>query len=241
MQQSEIYALHGFLGKKTDWKQIQKALQDVKLHPIDVSSDRYGTPTSGLNAWAQAFNLSIPRGKKKRILMGYSLGGRLALHALLDNPSLWDGAVLISMNTGMKPGPEKEQRYKKDEEWAARFLAEPWEKLMEDWNRQPVFAGGDPDMQRKESEYSRKKLAEILVGWSIGKQDDLKPRLKQLPFPILWIAGERDAKYVAIANEAAALHSNSQIWIAPDAGHRVIWQQPEKFFVKVNKFLKDQS
>lgn len=145
------------------------------------------------------------------------------------------------MNPGMKPGPEKEQRLNKDKEWAARFLADPWDKLMEDWNSQLVFSGSDSFLSRKENDYSRQRLAEILVGWSIGSQDYLTPYISKLPMPILWIAGEQDAKYAAIAKEAASAHSNSQIWVAPDAGHRVIWQQPQQFIVKIQKFLKDLS
>jgi 2-succinyl-6-hydroxy-2,4-cyclohexadiene-1-carboxylate synthase len=63
------------------------------------------------------------------------------------------------------------------------------------------------------------------------------PRLESIETPLLWIAGERDAKYVEIARAAVARLPHAELWICPDAGHRVPWEQPESFVARLRDFL----
>ena len=62
--------------------------------------------------------------------------------------------------------------------------------------------------------------------------------LQKLPIPILWAAGELDTKMASLAKEIKLAHPKSEKWIAPDAGHRLVWQQPQRFFDKTHTFLR---
>lgn len=73
-----VYALHGFLTQPSLWDFL-----GLKIHALDI----YSIPGTTQNEWAKHFNATIPT-KNDNILIGYSLGGRLALHALLDQPNL---------------------------------------------------------------------------------------------------------------------------------------------------------
>jgi len=232
---TNIYALHGFLGLPADWDDIKRELGE-QLHTPDLFAISH--PSNGLQSFGHAFNKYVAQEPAiKRILLGYSLGGRLSLHALLDEPELWTGAIIISANTGISYDKEKEARYKNDIRWSQRFLNDEWKALIKDWNSQNAFSGQAPAFHRKETNYLREHLAEALVHWSLAKQNDLQDCIAKLPVPILWIAGEKDIKYVEIARRISAHHSQSSFWIAPGAGHRVPWEATELFAEKIKLWL----
>jgi 2-succinyl-6-hydroxy-2,4-cyclohexadiene-1-carboxylate synthase len=161
------------------------------------------------------------------ILLGYSMGGRLALQLL--EQQRFTKAVIVSAGLN---APDEERRAR-DEEWARRFESEEWPSLMDAWNAQPVFGGHA--LARSEADYDRRELARQLREWSPAVLPP--PRLESIETPVLWIAGERDAKYVAIAQHAVARLPHAQLWICPDAGHRVPWEQPELFIERLRLFL----
>jgi 2-succinyl-6-hydroxy-2,4-cyclohexadiene-1-carboxylate synthase len=207
--------LHGFLGLPSDWDFLK-----VACHPVDILS--LHPPQSGLWEWARAFNRYAERMNSPRLLMGYSMGARLAMHALLDHPELWEMAIFISGHPGLKSEEEKQIRQQRDNAWAERFLHEPWDSLLQSWNSQLLFRGGATP-KRREIDYSRPLLAEAMRAFSLGQQEDLTDRLSQLSTPQIWMAGERDEPFAAIAR------TRKQHMLFPEAGHRVPWDCPEPF------------
>jgi 2-succinyl-6-hydroxy-2,4-cyclohexadiene-1-carboxylate synthase len=155
------------------------------------------------------------------------MGGRLALRLLEERP--FRCAVIVSAGLN---APDEERR-KPDEGWARRFESEAWASLMRDWNAQPVFGGHV--LERHEADYDRAELARQLREWSPAVLPP--PRLESIATPVLWIAGERDAKYVDIAKRAVARLPNAELWICPDAGHRVPWEQTVAFVSRLRAFL----
>ncbi len=218
------------MGRSDDWAQIDLPIQAATIKPQDT-----------MWKWSAAFNKSVEGTKGKRILMGYSLGGRLALHALIQHPQLWDGAILISTNPGQQTEMERQKRLKRDEEWAQRFEKESWKPLITAWDQQAVFGGIAPVFQREETHYSRRELTHMLREWSVGKQEDLTKELSSLPMPILWIAGNRDLAYSSLAKSLAFQHNKSQTWVVSDCGHRVAWEKKDLFQTKVKEFLDDNN
>lgn len=219
---TEIYALHGFLGLPSDW---QRHLP--KAHSVNL----FQAPINTLKGWADQFNSGVA---KESILVGYSLGGRLALHALIQDPKKWKAAVLISANPGVKDPEARAERLKQDQKWAKRFLNDPWEKLMQEWNNQAVFAGGGAVPVRLEGDYSRLVLSQVLEKWSLGSQDYLPPLINALPMPLLWITGEKDPK---AASGFAFAHPKSKELRIPQAGHRVPWDNEVLFQQQLHQFL----
>jgi 2-succinyl-6-hydroxy-2,4-cyclohexadiene-1-carboxylate synthase len=239
--QYEIYALHGFLGRGIDWTLLENTFQKKQIQTVDIFSERYSALSMDLKVWAKTFNHSVSVSQSNRILMGYSLGGRLALHVLIDDPAQWSAAILISTSPGLKTMKERKQRLMNDKKWAKKFLSGSWEKLIEEWNNQAIFNGESFPFERREADFSRVKLAEVLEKWSLGLQDDLSAPLSLLPQPILWIVGENDKKHTEIAKTITLTNPKSEIWIVPEAGHRLVWQQSVHFLDKVNFFLNGVS
>lgn len=161
------------------------------------------------------------------VLLGYSMGGRLALQLL--ETQRFRAAIIVSSGIN---APDDDRR-RRDEEWARRFESEEWSSLMRDWNAQPVFGGHA--LERREEDYDRRELARQLREWSPAVLPP--PRLESIETPVLWIAGERDVKYVEIGRRAVERLPHAELWICPDAGHRVPWEQPERFVNRLRAFL----
>jgi len=168
-----------------------------------------------------------------RVLVGYSMGGRLTLHALIEGAH-FDRAVIISAGLNLEEG--REERRQRDEAWAKRFESDPWDELMLDWNAQPVFGGHV--IERFEKDYDRSVLAQDLRETSPGVLPPLAPHLHKILIPVLWIAGELDKAYVEVGKRAVSLLPNAELWICPGAGHRVPWEQPDLFRARLREFVR---
>jgi 2-succinyl-6-hydroxy-2,4-cyclohexadiene-1-carboxylate synthase len=193
-----ITCLHGFLGSPRDWDFLRQAGFAIDTPPLDA------IPTKG------------------EILLGYSLGGRLALQALLAG-ARYERAILVSTGLGVEGEEARAARRASDEAWARRFETEEFDSAVADWNAQPVLAG--PSLSRTRDDYDWRALRE----WSSGALPPVASRLHELAIPTLWIAGARDEKYVAEARRAAALARDGRVMIVDDAGHRVPWERPSAF------------
>lgn len=197
-----IVALHGFLGTARDWDFLRYAGFDVVTPPLS----------------------DIPR--EGDTLLGYSLGGRLALQALLKG-ARYNRAVFVSTRVSAA----EEIR----ESWAQRFERDDWPTLMRDWDAQPLFGGHS--LPRREEDFDRRELARQLREWSPAVLPPAESRLHELALPTLWIAGARDAKYVAEARRAAELAPDAAVEIVAGAAHRVPWETPDAFLSILRRFL----
>ncbi len=202
-----LFCIPGFLGQRSDWEGI-----DAQFPPENLNA-------SDLVAWAKEFNSFVKQFPAPRVLCGYSLGGRKALHALIDNPSLWSKGVLLSTHPGLVSHEERLSRVKQDHEWAARFSSTPWSPLIQDWESQEVFKGS-LRIERPEGAYDRKKLVFELSHFSLGLQADLRGKIQKLNIPLFWIAGALDSKFSALALEMETLHSLSKATLLHKEGHR---------------------
>ena len=240
----ECWCLHGAVGLAADWRGLAKNLAAAKIGSRAVDLWRFlDCCPMPLTDFAKALNADasgeVFRGSG-RALLGYSMGGRMALHALLEENHPWQAAVIVSAHPGLENESERATRRSLDAEWATRALTGNWQQFLDAWNAQPVLGNAairDPQasgrlMQR------RREVARSFVDWSLGAQEPLWPRLGEISIPVLWIAGENDAKFRALAERATALMPNAHLATAPGAGHRVPWDADEWFAEKVASFLK---
>lgn len=207
-ESKRITALHGFLGLPSDWDFLR---DEFDVDAIDVFRDDI-PPEGG-------------------VLLGYSLGGRLALQALLAGAK-YERAILVSTRIS-DAEPDRRER---DEAWARRFERDDWAPLLRDWNAQALFGGHD--MVRDEREFDRATLARALRELSPAVLPSVAARLGDIDIPTLWIAGERDAKYVAEATRAAELVPRSEVAIVVGAAHRVPWEKPAELRRLIRDFVR---
>ncbi len=205
-----MWCLHGFLGRGADWDFLRDAGFEIRAPSLFAGDSLDDVQPSG-----------------EDILVGYSMGARLALHRMQTHRVA--RAVLVSAGVA----PHEPGREELDETWARRFESQPWESLIEAWNSQAVFGGRRNPLTRNEADFDRRALATALRQWSAAV---LKMNLRDIDIPTLWIAGEHDAKYSEAATRATEL-VHGELWICPDAGHRVPWEQPERFISRLREFV----
>jgi 2-succinyl-6-hydroxy-2,4-cyclohexadiene-1-carboxylate synthase len=227
----KIWTLHGFLGLPSDWNFLKN------VFPFDALS-LAAFPIESLMGWASNFNDFVAtHSDQTNLLLGYSLGGRLAMHALIDRPELWSGAILISSHPGLQVEKDRILRRSNDQEWAKRFLSEPWHDLMNVWNHQTVFTSGTFFFDRLEENYCRADLSKFLINCSLGRQLDFLNPLKNLKMPILWLTGDKDIQYCQLAERVAFSNPLSVKKTIFQAGHRLPWEKPSEFIKICHFFL----
>jgi 2-succinyl-6-hydroxy-2,4-cyclohexadiene-1-carboxylate synthase len=175
-----------------------------------------------------------------RALLGYSMGGRLALHALLENDHPWQAAVIVSAHPGLESETERQARREADAVWATKALTGNWQRFLDEWNAQPVLGGAiqrDPQVAGRLA-MRRREIARSFVDWSLGAQAPLWERLARIKIPVLWVAGEKDLKFRGLAERAVGAMPNARLAIAPGTGHRVPWEAESWLVDEVAGFLR---
>ncbi len=231
---TRIVAIHGFLGCAADWAALRGELlarapelkfETVELFSKPTSKETTQKEISALE-WAKRFNrLQKNRHLERNILLGYSLGGRLALQAVYDKPGLWDEVVLLSAHPGLRTEQEKIARRNSDRDWAEKFLNLPWQHVVKLWNDQPVFVQSHTPPRNSEN-LSREELASALVNWSLADHDFAPDQLIPLKGKLHWLAGENDAKYLSLFQDLKSAGIIEDLSTVEDAGHRAHLDNP---------------
>lgn len=237
-----LYCLHGALQGPDVWKPLADALTSFERPRVRlIAEDLLDAPAAGLDDWADRFcsRIRAAGAGGGRILLGYSLGGRLALHALAACPGLWDGAIVVSAHPGGDDPGAREAIRRRDRRWALRLESEPPARVLRDWDAQPVFGGGPTPAHRPAGSLDGRRWATALRTFSRAEQADLLPRLQAAKLPrLLAVAGADDGPYAAIARRIATAVPAAEVRLVPGAGHRVPWERPEEFTSLVAGFLR---
>ena len=229
---TKLFCIHGNFQTPSVWNSLAENLKarKVNLDVIPVNLENYSF--DGFDSWVDDFCncVEVRSCFEKSFLLGYSLGGRLALHASLHNSNLWQGIIIVGADPGLESQEEKKLQLDKDRSWAERLKREPLEKLVDEWDAQSVFCGIRNQAPRNLGEMNPDRLSQQFKVFSKGIQQNLAPKLAELKRPpILFLSGEKDDKYQKIGEELAKSSSIVKAQVVPDAGHRVPWENPESF------------
>jgi 2-succinyl-6-hydroxy-2,4-cyclohexadiene-1-carboxylate synthase len=176
-------------------------------------------------------------------LVGYSMGGRLAIYLALTYPNLFVSLVAESTSAGLLEDAGRDARLRTDGKLAHDLLTTPYEEFLEDWYRQPLFMSMT-DEQRATVIAARLnndpgELSQTLVGMSVAAQPALWNRLAELDIPVTCISGAFDTKYSKLCSSMADLCKRGRAVNVSDAGHNVHVEQPEAFFKSLMDHLSD--
>lgn len=223
-----VVLLHGNLGGAEDWAGCLSAWGGTGLDCR--AADLWSLPKSArrsLETAGLALTETAPQGA---ILVGYSLGGRLALHAFAAEPQKWRALILLSVHPGLKHEKERARRLAVDRIWASRCLRLAPADFITLWNRQPALrnSGAGP-----RPHYNPRMVAPAFDAWSLGRQRDFRPLLHSLPVPLLWLVGERDEKFRALAREC---RPDAAVEV-PGAGHRLLEESPARTAQLIAEFI----
>jgi 2-succinyl-6-hydroxy-2,4-cyclohexadiene-1-carboxylate synthase len=161
--------------------------------------------------------------KKNRIAIGYSMGGRILLQILDKAPDLFEKVVFISTHPGLLTDQEKLDRMKSDEVWAKKLETLPLDQFFKEWNAQPVLASSHLRKPSLVVTSSSQHLSKVIREFSLGRQKNMRPLIQSFCYPQLWIAGERDTKFITLHQELRG--SKLCRIVVKEAGHRVHFDQ----------------
>jgi 2-succinyl-6-hydroxy-2,4-cyclohexadiene-1-carboxylate synthase len=235
--------LHGFLGDGKEWHQVTDQLRDYHCLTIDMGGH-------GGSAYRECFGFEsacemIQDTIVQRvgttapvILVGYSLGARIAMFGLAKK--MWQGIHLVGViseggNFGLKDEKQRKRRLVSDKDWAKRFSLEPIVQVLNDWYQQPIFSGLNHEQRQSLVTLRSDNLgvccAEMLIATSLGKQPYILDDLLQQSLPIHYICGAQDVKFSQLAETSGLPYTQ-----VAQAGHNVHREQPTAFVACLQQF-----
>jgi len=250
-----VLALHGFTGCAASWRFLGDAFGGrYRLLAVDVlghgGSDSPRDPRLYImQRTIQALEELLDCLDIERVhWLGYSMGGRIALSAAVALPGRTASLMLESASPGLPTARERLARVQDDMTLAGRIDAEGIERFVDYWQSLPLWASQArlaPEvcdrLRAQRLDNDPVGLANSLRGVGTGAQPALHDRLGELRVPTLFMAGEDDARYAAIAQEMHRAVSGSQAHILKEAGHCAHLEQPAAFIAIVDAFLRDAA
>lgn len=243
-----ILFLHGFLGSQEDFRDVLPLLidryscltLDLPGHGKTKFADVYTMSSTAEAIVALLDDLKIPQA----FLVGYSMGGRLALYLALNFPERFPKVVIESGSPGLKTEEERSIRLQRDFELAEQ-LETNFSQFISDWYKQQLFQSLKQHSRFKEILEQRLqndpvKLAKSLREMSTGAQPSLWEKLKSHRNSLLLMVGARDRKFVEINQEMASLCETARLEIIPNVGHNIHFEDPGTFAYSVKTFLKSR-
>ena len=244
----QLVALHGFAGSGADFDPLRGEGIDLAWHTPDLPG--HGT---NLPADPDAYRIpdiarvvggllgSVPR---PRILLGYSMGGRIALRAALDRPDLLDALVLVGASPGLADEPDRRARIAQDDALAAHVESVGVQAFAAEWARVPLIATqrriAEPWRSAMTARRARNDcagLARSLRLTGTGRMEPLHHRLAALTCPTLLVVGEQDPKFRSIAQVMRL--PQSQLCVLPGAGHAAHLERPAAFLAALRGWCAD--
>lgn len=221
--------LHGFSGDCREWQSIGASFCEYPQMYIDLPGhgNSSGIHVDGFEDTALLIRQTLAHyGVREFFLIGYSLGGRIAMFTACKELAGIKGLIVEGGHPGLQDQEAKEKRRLSDQAWAKRFRTEPLPKVFADWYQQPVFSS----LTQKErsalialrSRNNGEPLAAMLESTSLSAQPDLRQELKNRTFDFHYLCGEKDAKFRALAQELS-----SDVRVIEGAGHNAHRENPE--------------
>lgn len=245
-----LVLIHGFSGNAASWQGIAAILgAQYRVIAIDVighgESDK---PTDVYKYQMQnvAHDLAMLMQPEERVhLLGYSMGGRLALYMACHYPQIIRSLILESASPGLKTEAERLERTHQDNTLADRIERDGIAAFVDAWEKVPLWATqhklpADILQAQRQQRLNNDPvgLANNLRGMGTGVQPSLWGCLPRLSIPVQLITGGSDAKFTVINQEMAGLLPNAHLNIIPDAGHNTHLEQEERFLQVIHHFLK---
>jgi len=248
-----LLLLHGFTGSADAWvEQQQHFAREYMVVVPDLighgSSDappdpgRYGMAACVADLLALLDALACER----VTVLGYSMGGRVALQLAAAAPGRVERLILESASPGLASAAERQARCQADHALADSIEREGLVAFVDYWQALPLFASQTTlpaevqGRQRAQRLQGRPLgLANSLRGMGTGQQESLWERLPEIACPTLLLAGALDQKFVAIVQQMAERMPDARVTIVAGAGHTIHLEQPEVFATIVRMALPD--
>ncbi|WP_436373336.1 2-succinyl-6-hydroxy-2,4-cyclohexadiene-1-carboxylate synthase [Cytobacillus sp. BC1816] len=246
-----LLLLHGFTGNSEGWKEFAPFW---KNHSKTIALDIIGHGKSAsppdighyqIEESAAVINSLLEKmGIGKIDVLGYSMGGRLALTFAVNYPEKVRTLILESASPGLRTESERYERRIQDETLSKRIRKEGIKNFVDYWENIPLFQSQNSLPAKIRTRIRSQRLANSidglansLNGMGTGVQPSWWDELAHLEMPVLLVTGNLDQKFCRIAEEMSKILPNVQWKTAEDAGHAIHVEKPELFGTIVSGFL----
>ncbi len=232
---ASVLLLHGFTGSPDSWRRVCEQLpRDVEVQAPLLTG--HGATPAALHV--RSFEAEVERlralAAPGALLVGYSLGARLALALAAREPQRFRGALLISGSPGLRDENERGPRRRRDAELCALLTSQGLSAFVERWEREPLFASQaklPPSVREEERRrrlgHSAPGLCHSLRVTGLAEMPSYWPRLQQLTLPLELLVGELDPRFCEIASAVVKELPAARLTRVADAGHNVVLERPE--------------
>ena len=248
-----IVLLHGFTGSTGTWSEVIDLLND-NYHTVAIDLIGHGKTTAPLDPNRYSMEEQIADLEalfnelniRKFTLLGYSMGGRIALSYTINFPERVTSLILESSTPGLKTEVERIERMNKDKLLAQKISREGIRSFVEFWENIPLFHSQKKLSAERQQEIRDERLsqnevglANSLLGIGTGSQPSNWDRLKEINVPVLLITGEIDKKFVNIAQEMKKVLRYSNHCVVKDAGHAIHVEKPTLFATMIEEHVQE--
>ncbi len=235
-----LVLLHGFSGTRHAWDGVIAALDRERYRPplaLDLPGHGEAADAERPITFAGCVAQVLARSPPRFVLCGYSMGGRVALHVALAAPERISRLVLVSSSPGIEDAAERAARRDADGELARELEDGPFERFIERWRTQPLFADEPSEvgaLARADQRRNRPEaLAAALRGIGTGEMEPLWSRLGELEMPVSVLVGARDRRYLAIGRRMITLLPAGELLSLP-GGHGLPLACPRELAVALS-------
>jgi 2-succinyl-6-hydroxy-2,4-cyclohexadiene-1-carboxylate synthase len=226
-----VVLLHGFAGTGRLWDPVVARLDGERYRPLAPDLRGHGAAAARTPGSFGAISEDVlGLVAHPFALCGYSMGGRLALHAALAAPDRITRLILVATTAGIEDDAERAARALADDELAAWTEQHTIEEFADRWTAQPLFAGTPPQVaaawRTDILDNAPAALARALRGIGTGSMEPLWDRLGELTMPATVLAGSRDAKFLALGERLVAALPRGELVTVEGAGHGIPREDP---------------
>jgi 2-succinyl-6-hydroxy-2,4-cyclohexadiene-1-carboxylate synthase len=226
-------ALHGFTQRGSMWDEVA-ALAGGEWVAPDLPGHSGRPPCSWQEAVGIAAGMLVGL-PPPRCLVGYSMGGRLALAVALGHPDLVERLALVSAAAGVANLEARCRRAEQDLALADHIEEVGVGAFLDEWLDGPWFGGGQtPPAEWRAAERAVRLgstaagLAGALRLLGQGAQPYLGDRLGELGIPVLLVAGADDERYAALARSMGERIPRAEVALVVGAGHALVGERPRE-------------
>jgi len=247
----KLLFIHGFMGDLVDWKEVVELLRDRyqclildlpghgRTQVFKVRGFQFTECVSGITDLLQHLKFY------PAFIVGYSMGGRIALHLTLNSPNLVNAVVLESASPGIKDKVERAERRKHDLQLASQLQLE-WPDFLYSWYDQPLFTA--TRLHRKFFKLLQRRmnnnpqhLALVIEGMGQGAQPSLWNQLADVHTPVHILAGKQDSKYVNLTAKMAKRLPNCSRILVEGCTHNIHFEDPRRFTAELENIIENLS
>lgn len=250
-----LLCLHGFTGTHATFLSFAQSMTTYNVLAVDLIG--HGQTSSLVHPQRyEMTHLIADLGKLTQhlkltrfALLGYSMGGRVALGFSLTFPELITKLILISSSPGLKEPTEQLKRQRQDRRLAQKLLTQPLLAFVDEWEKLPLFTTQVSLSKIEQTRIRSERLSQNKLGLALsllkmgtGQQESYWESLEKLgDFPTLMVTGGLDLKFCEIAKKMKKIQPSIEHLEMPKTGHAVYLEQMDKFNQQIEQWLNRGS